>query len=285
MYSRRLRLVLTVLLVLIGITSLFTNIYYVYHFGPPYNSANGVNARDVRSFSPITLMHRKSLDKSDAGKARRSLNLELLEVERKTTSVAKHEKATSNSSKPSKMIKVTSKTTASIKVTSNAVTTSSTVKKTRNSFLLAASYSNSVSSLPISLLQLGQFAKDLGITDVVAPWVFRYQVYGIKRLVSTADKGLSSLAMNRLYDLKSVNTIMSQCSGIKVSSFADFIENTVRNITVIYFSRSNFNEPSQFNLLKQNEWTKEYKKAQVVDCTSLINSRSQAIGKDLVKCS
>ena len=286
MYTRRLRLLLTVLLIIIGITSLCTNIYYVYHFGPPYQSADGVNARDVRSFSPIILMHHKSknLDKSEADKVHQSLDLNVRpEVERKLTSVTKHEKATSKSQvKPSKM-QVTSKTTASIIVTTNAVsTTRSTVKKIHNSFLLAASYSNSINSLPKSLLQLGQFAKDLGITDVVAPWVFRYQVYGIKRLVTNADKGMSALAMNRLYDLKSVNTVMSQCSGTKVSAFSDFIENTVQNITIIYFSRSNFNEPSQFNLLKHNELAKEYKKAQVIDCTSLINSRSQTVGKDLV---
>ena len=282
----KLRLVLTTLLIIIGIGSLFTNIYYVYKFGPPYQPANGVNARDVRTFSPITLLRHKS----GASKVRRSLVNVPSEAERKVIST--HEKPTTTAatttsttsttskslSKPLKSSKVkSSKATAD--VTTNAGY-SATNKGQFNSFLLAASYSGSVGSLPISLLQLGQFAKDLGIRDIAAPWVFGYQVYGVKRLV--ADKGISGLAMNRLYDLKSVNNMMAQCSGTTVTLFTDFIEKAARNVVIVYFARKNFVELPQFHLLKEAELAEEDRKAQVVDCTSLIQSYSLTAGKDLV---
>lgn len=271
-YCRNLRFVLTGLLITIGISSLFTNIYYVYKFGPPYRPANAP-VRDVRTFSPISLLRRNS----GAVKVRRSLVNVPSEVESKVTSI--HERTTTASKPSSKALNRSSKAVKTVNVSNNVVTTN---KGHDKSYLLAASYAGSVSSLPTSLLQLGQFAKDLGIHDVVAPWVFGYQVYGVKRLVANADKGTNCLAMNRLYDLKSVNNMMAQCSGTMVTLFTDFIDKAARNVTVVYFTRNNFVEPQQFHLLKKNVLTEEYKTAQVVDCTSLVNRYSQTVGKDLV---
>ena len=280
-YCRNLRLVLTGLLVIIGISSLFTNIYYVYKFGPPYQPAHAV--RDVRAFSPITILRHKN----SAGKVRRSLVNVPSEDERKV--ITTHEKtkvtttatAINTTKSSSKALNSGKAKTSKAAAATNAVTINSKGQCT-DSFLLAASYSESVSTLPMSLLQLGQFANDLGIHVIAAPWVFGYQVYGVKRLVANADKGTNGLAMNRLYDLKSVSNMMTQCSGTMVTLFTDFIEKAARNVTVVYFTRKNFVESPQFHLLKENELTEEYKKAQVVDCTSLVNSRTQTAGKDLV---
>ena len=266
-YCRNLRLVLTGLLITIGLSSLITNIYYVYNFGPPYRPDNAP-VRDVRTFSPISLLRHKS---GVAGKVRRSLVNVPSEVENKVTSM--HKRTTTDSSKALNSTVVGD-------VGNNIVTTNRAGHY--KSYLLAASYAGSVSSLPTSLLQLGQFAKDLGIHDVAAPWVFGYQVYGIKRYVSNADKRASCLAMNRLYDLKSVNNMMVKCSGTMVTLFIDFVDKAARNVTVVYFTRNNFVEPRQFHLLKENELTEEYKTGQVVDCTSLANTHSQTVGKDLV---
>ena len=276
-YCRNLRLVLTGLLITIGISSLFTNIYYVYKFGPPYQPASAA-VRDVRTFSPITILPRKS----GAGKVRRSLVNVAPEVKGKVIST--HERTTTAIKPSSKALNISKAVKTRIKtvvanVSSNIVNT--TNKGHYKSYLLAASYAGSVGSLPTSLLQLGQFARDLGIHDIVAPWVFGYQVYGVKRLVANADKGANCLAMNRLYDLKSVNNMMTKCSGTMVTLFTDFIDKASRNVTVVYFTRNNFVEPQQFHLLKENVLTEQYKTAQVVDCTSLVNRHSQTIGKDL----
>ena len=302
-YARNLRAVLTTLLIAIGISSLFTNIYYVYKFGPPYQSASD-NVQHVRTFSPIAMLRHKS-------SVRRSPVDVAPEVERKVTSnyenstttistttttttaaaaAASKKLSAKNRTKGSEATSVAKTiTTAKVTTGSNTVATSDSRPSKLNghngdhvySFLLAASYSDSVCSLPKSLLQLGQFAKDLGIHNVVGPWVFGYRMYGLKRLVANIDKGQNSLAMNRLYDLKFVNNVMAQCSGTTVTLFTDFMDKASHNVTVIYFVRSNFIEPQQFHLLNENSkvLTDKFKKAQVVDCSSSVKSNS---GKDLV---
>jgi len=251
----------------------------VYKFGPPYQSSNGINGRvqGVRTFLPITILRHESTSSS---KIRRNLvNIPSgVDHERKVTN---HEK-----------LKIASATTsARDKVTTNHVsakTTKAAIKSLSHgsSFIFACSYSDSVGLLPKLLLQLGQFAKDLGIQEVVAPWVFGYRVYGLKRFVPNVDKGQNSLALNRLYDLKSVNNLMTQCSGTMVTSFTNFIEKASRNITIIYLVRNNLIEPHQFHLSKENEkiLTEQFKKAQIVDCLSLVkNSYLQTTaGKDLI---
>ena len=287
-YGRR---VLTGLLITIGISSLFTNIYYVYKFGPPYQSLSH-SVQDVRTFSPIAVHRHKNVNSNV--KVRRSLvNIPAEAAETKATSThkvtatAKFVKSTARTS----MIKnATNTATRKATVKTNAVTTSKPRPSNVNShagdhvhsFLLAASYLDSVGSLPKSLLQLGQFAKDLGIPDVVAPWVFGYRVYGLKRLVANVDRGQNSIAVNRLYDIKSMNNLMTQCSNTMVTLFTDFIEKASRNVTVIYFVRSNFIEPSQFHLLKDINNILEFKKSQVVDCTPLVKNDTQTTGKDLI---
>lgn len=287
-YNRKLRLVLTGLLVTIGMASLFTNIYYVYKFGPPYQSASS-NVQNVRTFSPITVLRHKN-----NVKVRRSLVNASPEGEGKVTSSRETTNATTSNYKKSEAKSSVAETTTARKasVTNNPVTTSkpspsrasSHIGDHVHSFLLAASYSDTVSSLPKSLLQLGQFAKDLGIQDVVAPWIFGYRVYGLKRLVANVDKGQNSLAVNRLYDLKFVNNLMAQCSGTMITLFADFIDKASRNVTIVYFVRNNFVEPHQFHLLKDSDkvLTDEFKKAQVIDCSSLVKSHSQTTGKVIV---
>ena len=285
---------LTGLLITIGVSSLFTNIYYVYKFGPPYHPP-GHNVQDVRTFSPIAALRHKNVNNNV--KVRRSLvNVPPDEAETKETSSFKINAAAKSKKSPAKTIiakDITNTTSATIttagKITvkTNPATTSKPGPSNGqagdhvHSFLLAASYSDTVGSLPKSLLQLGQFAKDLDISDVVAPWVFGYRVYGLKRLVANTDRGQNSIAVNRLYDMKSVNNLMTQCSHTELTLFTDFIEKAPRNITVIYFVRDNFIEPSQFHLLKDIDKILEFSKSQVVDCTSLVKNNSQT-GKDLM---
>ena len=158
--NRKLRVILTASLVTVCVGSLFTNIYYVYKFGPPYQPAAAADVNN-RIFSPIPIVRHK-------GKVRRNL-----------VNVATNSPTAAATSKPA-----------------------ANNRGHSNSFVLAATYSNTIGSLPNSLLQLGQFAKDLDIPHVVAPWVFGYRIYGVKKLVAYADKGLNNIAIHRLYDLK-----------------------------------------------------------------------------------
>ena len=283
---------LTGLLIAIGISSLFTNIYYVYKFGPPYQSPSH-NLQDVRTFPPIAALRHKNVNNNNV-KVRRSLVNVPPEAETEATSIHKITAAAAAAAKikksPAKAIiaKVNTTSATITKVKTDAVTTSKPGPSNGqagdhvHSFLLAASYSDSIGSLPKSLLQLGQFAKDLDISDVVAPWVFGYRVYGLKRLVANTDRGQNSIAVNRLYDMKSVNNLMAQCSHTMLTLFTDFIEKASRNVTVIYFVRNNFVEPSQFHLLKDIDKMLDFGKSQVVDCTSLVKNDSQTTGKDLI---
>lgn len=264
----RLRVILIGSLVTISISSLFVNIYYVYKFGPPYHQST--DGSDVRTFSPIKLSRHITYGQK-------------LSQERRQVYKATTKRASSFSKKKafSRSRPVQERTTAASDINVKPADHDAAYA---DNFVLAASYLDTISWLPNYLLQLGQFAKDMSVRQLVAPWVFGYRVYGVKRFVANIDKGESSLALNRLYDMKLVNNLMAQCSGTMVTTFADFIKKGSRNVVIIYFKRNNFIESRQFHLVKEYEKSlmDEFKKAQIVDYLPVMSKiQSETIIKQL----
>jgi len=276
MNNGQLRSTLVVALSMLGLASLLMNVVYVVKYGPPYQSNV---EEDKPPFAPLSALAlrgkpirvaRRSLDSADNWHTNYSTSSEMETTASSPISTSPKSKTSSSANN--------SKTTS---ITAVSTTTASSDQST---FVLAGSYLDPTSLLTKSLFQLGQFASSLSMSNLVVPWVFGYRSYGAKRLVANADKGLSCVALNRLYDLRTLSNQLSQCTGgVSVVSFSDFVEKSSRNIAVIYFMRDTFIEPRQLHLQKEAEkhlFDSELSKSKFVDC--LKGNHSQNIVKHLL---
>jgi len=271
MNNGKLRTTLAVVLAVLGLTSLMMNVVYVFKYGPPYQS----RVEDRPPFAPLSAL------------ALRGKPIHVERVQRSLVSAPAEE-----NSFTSEVITTASSSTTAISTSPRSVASSSknsasknkvNVTVDQNTFVLVGSYFDPTSLLTKSLFQLGQFAGSLSMSNLVAPWVFGYRSYGTKRLVASADKGMSSLALNRLYDLRTLSNQLSQCTGVSVVSFPDFVEKASRNIAVVYFMRDTFIEPRQLRLQQEAEkhlFNSEFSKSGLVDC--LKGNHSQNIVKQLL---
>ena len=291
MNNRKVRSTLTVVLSVLGIISLMMNVVYVYRFGPPYQASVEEENLPFAQLSALALrgkpihVARRSLDSAPFEESDDGVTSEVTTTSAPssvTTAISTSSNTTSSSTADTTN-KPSQKSSASMSRPASTTKYFATSSSDQNSFVIVGSYFDPTSLLTKSLFQLGQFANRLSVGNLVAPWVFGYRSYGAKRLVANADKGTSSLALNRLYDLKTLSNQLIQCTGVSAVPYTDFVEKASRDVMVVYFVRDTFIEPRQFHLQPETEkhlFDTEFSKSSMVDC--LNGNHSQKMVKFLL---